>query len=168
MDIKQLLGMKKPDIKKMEREKDIKGLMKLISFENDEAVRREAAFVIGKITDSTVEPYKNTSNNETHDPVNHNCYVEDLNVEQLVNSLNDKNRENRNKAASSLVKIGEPAGLLLVDALHDDDWHVRWHAAEVLGEIGDIRAVKPLTDVLNDENEDVRLSATRALEKIQI
>ena len=67
----------------------------------------------------------------------------------------------------ALCEIGEPAVEILINALKDGEWRLRWHSAEILGEIKDDRAVKPLTDVLNDENNDVRMAATKALERIR-
>ena len=40
-------------------------------------------------------------------------------------------------------------------------------AAVALGEIGDKRAVEPLTQALKDENSDVRMKAKLALEGIE-
>ena len=48
-----------------------------------------------------------------------------------------------------------------------DDWQTRQKAAEALGEIGNEKAIEPLRNqAVNDENEDVRQTATRALERI--
>ena len=66
MDLKMLFGLGKPDIKKMEKDKDIKGLMNLLKYTNDESVRREAAFAIGKITDSSTMEHPNL-NDENSD-----------------------------------------------------------------------------------------------------
>ncbi|WP_269851110.1 HEAT repeat domain-containing protein [Methanosarcina horonobensis] len=49
--------------------------------------------------------------------------------------------------------------------LGDNDPKVRARAAEALGRIGDKRAIGPLTETLNDEDERVRLFAKMGLEK---
>ena len=54
-----------------------------------------------------------------------------------------------------------------IRALGDKDGRVRLRATIALGEIGDPRAVEPLTRALGDEDEDVRQSAGKALNKIQ-
>ncbi|MCO5381472.1 MAG: HEAT repeat domain-containing protein [Methanosarcina barkeri] len=54
----------------------------------------------------------------------------------------------------------------LIRALGDEDPNVRVRAAEALGRIGDKRAVVPLTDALNDENEMVRTFAKLGLKSI--
>lgn len=52
--------------------------------------------------------------------------------------------------------------------LDDEDWQTRQKAAEALGEIGNEKAIEPLRNqAVNDENEDVRQTATRALERIR-
>jgi len=50
----------------------------------------------------------------------------------------------------------------LIKELKHQDWKIRSSAAEALGAIGDARAVEPLTQVLNDKDEDVRLIAAHA------
>lgn len=55
----------------------------------------------------------------------------------------------------------------LITALEDEHWLTRTSATEVLGEIGDERAVEPLIDALkNDKASDVQRSAAEALGKI--
>ncbi|MCX6898411.1 MAG: HEAT repeat domain-containing protein [Verrucomicrobia bacterium] len=44
--------------------------------------------------------------------------------------------------------------------------HNRCAAAQLLGWLGDVRAVGPLTDALKDQNEDVRCAAAEALKEI--
>ena len=170
MGLKKVLGLEKPDIKKMELNKDVKGLMKALSFENDESIRRDAAFALGKISDSsTVDPIINELNYEKKDVINSsNSDIGESTIEQLINSLNNENIDVRKNAASALIKIGEPAVDMLINALDDENWRVRWQAAEILGEIKDDRAVKPLINALNDENNDVRRASNKALERIRV
>ena len=49
----------------------------------------------------------------------------------------------------------------------EEDEGFRRYAAGALGAIGDARAVKPLEEALNDEDEDVREAAKKALEEIR-
>ncbi|GAG07165.1 unnamed protein product, partial [marine sediment metagenome] len=67
----------------------------------------------------------------------------------------------------ALAGIGEPAIPLLLEGLKDKDDNARAAAAIVLGEIGDIRAVGPLTEALNDDNETVRFFVEEALGEIR-
>jgi len=55
----------------------------------------------------------------------------------------------------------------LVEALGDNEPIVRQYAAYALGEIGDKRAIEPLTKMLDDDNADVRTKVSESLKKIQ-
>ena len=87
-------------------------------------------------------------------------------IKPLINTLNDENNGVRSNSMISLVKIGKPTVELLINALKDKEWQMRGHAAETLGEIGNLRAVKELISTLNDENPWVRMSAANALGNI--
>jgi hypothetical protein len=64
----------------------------------------------------------------------------------------------------TLTRIDDSAVEVLTEALTDEYIKVRKTAAEVLGKIGDARAVEPLIEALEDE--EVRKHATRALGEI--
>lgn len=55
----------------------------------------------------------------------------------------------------------------LVRLLADENFNVRWAAAQALGDTGDARALKALTGALADDNPSVRLASVIALGKIQ-
>jgi HEAT repeat protein len=55
----------------------------------------------------------------------------------------------------------------LIKALKDENGFVPVNAAKALGEIGDTRAVEPLTEALKDKKKDVREAAKEALKKIK-
>jgi HEAT repeat protein len=152
MDFKKLFGFSKPDIKKMEREKDLAGLMRLLKFENDETVRRDAAFAIGKISDPNLELYR--SNNEKPG------------LDQLITALQNENVNGQKDIVKDLVEIGEPSVEPLINLLKDEKWRIRYIAAETLGEIGDSKAVEHLIESLNDENNGVRSNSIIALVEI--
>lgn len=156
MDLKKILGLQKPDIKKMEREGDIKGLTRLLKFEQNESVRREAAFAIGKITgpNSGME-----DNNETPEPKKQS-------VEELVKSLKSEDHELQKQVTEQLVEIGSPSVKPLLKSLEDKDWKIRWYASEILGKIGDERAVAGLIETLGDGNSGVRSKSMVALVEI--
>src|SRR5437870_5821082 len=68
-------------------------------------------------------------------------------------------------AADALAKIGEPALVPLIAALHqrrdiNDAWRRNW-VADALGMLGDLRAVEALIRALDDG--DVRTNAAEAL-----
>ena len=54
----------------------------------------------------------------------------------------------------------------LIEALGDDEGHVRARAAQALGKLGDARAVGPLTGLLYDENGIVRVAVANALHEL--
>jgi LysM repeat protein len=71
------------------------------------------------------------------------------------------------EAKQALVKIGAPAVDRLISALYHRDPLVRGMAAEALGDIKDSRAVMPLVETLEkDEDALVQNSAAQALGKI--
>jgi len=74
------------------------------------------------------------------------------NFKGLIGALKDKDCYVKEEAKAALVNIGKPAVESLIKALKDKDSNVRRYAAVVLGEIGDERAVEPLTEVLKNKN----------------
>ncbi len=86
-------------------------------------------------------------------------------VETLIEALR---RFGWPETREALAKIGKPAVEPLIQSLnHQASW-TRFGAATALGEIGDERAVEPLTRLLNNENnEEVREATREALEKIR-
>lgn len=69
-------------------------------------------------------------------------------------------------AADALVRFGAPAVKPLIAALRHDEPGVRRYAAYALGELGDARAIKPLSTALMDSDEYVRRAAFEAHRKI--
>lgn len=85
-------------------------------------------------------------------------------VEPLIRVLR---RIGKPGATGALARIGKPAVEPLIQALEDLAAFARWQAATALGEIGDARAVGPLTQVLKDQNREIQEAAKEALEKIK-
>jgi len=152
MDIKKILGLKKPDIKKMEREGDIMGLTRLLKFEQDESVRREAAFAIGKISGPKSEEAEKE--------------ILEQSVTELINSLKSDDVKQEKQAARELVDIGKPAVKPLLILLKGNKWKIKWYASEILGKIGDKEAVPELIVTMGDENSGVRSKSMLALVEI--
>lgn len=105
---------------------------------DDSYVRASAAKVLGKLKDIRA-------------------------VHPLVAALRDKEDEVTKAAAEALGKIGTPAVDALIAALKTEG--TRLTAAEVLGQIGDVRAVEPLISLLKDKNTLLRETAAGALRK---
>jgi HEAT repeat protein len=82
-------------------------------------------------------------------------------VKVLILALQDV--DVRRIAVATLINIGAPAFEQLVATLADDDWLVRCAIVEILGKMGDTRAVPSLISALSDTNVDVRKLAVEAL-----
>ncbi len=165
------------NIEKMEKKKDVKGLIKLLK-SKEIMVKRQATKALANIADEKA-------------------------LESLILSLKDKDNEVKQNAALALGKIGNRrAGEPLIQALNDKSWYVlekviealgnlreemavehlikalgyalhefgsdpysitRRNAAEALGKIGDVKAVTPLIQALKDDSLEVRKQAKKAL-----
>jgi len=89
-------------------------------------------------------------------------------VEPLTKATEDSNSTVRSNATQALAKIGKPAVESLIEGLKSGDEGVRMYAAMGLGKIRDIRAVKPLIEVLRLKTRwgGVEGSAAQALTDI--
>jgi HEAT repeat protein len=70
-------------------------------------------------------------------------------------------------AAEPLKEIGEPAVEALIQALKDEDSNVRRSSAWALREIGDARAIEPLSGFERHAERELREAAKEALKKIK-
>jgi HEAT repeat protein len=88
-------------------------------------------------------------------------------VEPLGYAVLDADLGVREAAAGALVRIGAPALEPLLVDLQAQSWDVRRTAARALGQIGDRRAVGPLSAALRDPQDGwLRRDAARALGEI--
>jgi HEAT repeat protein len=72
--------------------------------------------------------------------------------------------EARMAAVIELLPIGRPSVEILIEYLDDEDWLVREAAADLLGKIGDVRAVEPLMRRLRtDKDTGVKEIAIKSL-----
>jgi HEAT repeat protein len=79
-------------------------------------------------------------------------------IEQTLNQLRDveessEREEARMAAVIALLPIGRASVEILIEYLEDDDWLVREAAADLLGKIGDSRAVDPLMRRLQTDKD---------------
>lgn len=70
-----------------------------------------------------------------------------------------------NDSLKGKIDISKKVEILIKD-LKDEDPLYRERAAEILGEIGDVRAVEPLIEALKDWYDKAQEEAVRALRKI--
>jgi len=72
--------------------------------------------------------------------------------------------EARMETIIDLLRIGRPSVEILIEYLEDEDWVVREAAADLLGKIGDVRAVDPLMKRLSvDKDTGVKEYAIKSL-----
>lgn len=123
--------MSKPDVKKMKSKKDIEGLIKALK-DKDEDVRWEAADALDKLHWRPSDDSEKT------------LYL-------LAKQEWD-----------ALVELGQLAVEPLIQALEDEDeLNIGKNAIEALGEIGDARAVEPLTQLLHENSSFVSAKSVR-------
>jgi HEAT repeat protein len=67
---------------------------------------------------------------------------------------------------SWIANIGPPAVPKLLDVLRNPNSGFRWRAVEILGRLGDKRALPDLVDALGDKDSIIRKHSVRALGKI--
>jgi len=87
-------------------------------------------------------------------------------IEPLIKALDDSCSFARGEAALALVKIGKPGVMPLVKALNQWSPAISMASAEILGKIGDPRAIEPLIQRLSDWNPGLRWKAAIALGEI--
>ena len=142
------MGLLKPNVNKMEAEKDIEGLVDALGYEKDSLVQLTARIALKTFGNAAVEP--------------------------LIKGLKAKKGDTRLHAAMTL---GEFADLRAVEPLivllqQDENEGVRKMAAGALAKLGDLRAVKPLENILENEKPtgkyDLRYEATVALQKLKV
>jgi len=84
-------------------------------------------------------------------------------TEVLLSDLGSSNSRVREEAAGELSKMGKQATGALLELLKNKYPNLRWNAAEVLGKIDDVRAIKPLIKALGDIDSKVCEKSIQAL-----
>lgn len=90
-------------------------------------------------------------------------------IDERFSALRDvegasEREEARMATVIDLLGIGRPSVEILIEYLEDEDWLVREAAADLLGKIGDVRAVGPLMKRLEvDKDTGVKELAIKAL-----
>ncbi|MDO8689739.1 MAG: HEAT repeat domain-containing protein [Dehalococcoidia bacterium] len=113
------------------------GLVPLLN-DSDTGVRLRAARTLGKVGDGRA-------------------------VTALIDALGHRDDLTAGEAADALARIGEPALDPLIEALHDEDAYVRWHAAKALADMANLRAAGALLAALDDQDSGVRWFASNGL-----
>jgi len=87
-------------------------------------------------------------------------------LEVLISRLGSADWWTHRPTVQALVRLGPAAAGPVTARLYDSDYRVRRGAAEVLGQIGDLRAIEPLIERLEDTDWRVSQAARDALVQI--
>ena len=135
-------------------------------------VRKNSVEILGALGDSrAVEPLISALSDVDHSIKL--CAVEALGkigdpraIDPLIAKLQDPDTKTQNTAVEALKKFGnEPLDPLII-VLNGKNSYGKKQVLEILGEIGDPRAVKPIINSLKDSDSDTRNAAINALTKI--
>jgi HEAT repeat protein/predicted MFS family arabinose efflux permease len=89
-------------------------------------------------------------------------------VDELIQALDDSDREVRREAARALGEIGDERAVdALVEKLHDSQADIIEESAQALGKIQDPSSFDDLVKLIQDENSSVRKSAVLALGELR-
>ncbi len=221
-----MTGIFEMDIEKLERKKDVKGLIKALK-SSDSYTRWRAAIALKNIGDKSVLPHLIELLSDENDYVRSRA-IEAIGLlgcesaaDCILRALRDESEHVRKTASELLVNInipisellellkrgespirktvaeildkkgwmpetiedkiyyyvakeewekvlrfGKDAVDILVKLLKDKSDVLRFSAAEMLGEIGDLRAITHLKRLLNDKNKFIRLKAAESIAKM--
>lgn len=166
-----MFGLFKPNVKKMEKNKDVDGLLWALKQEKSD-VRKEAAEALGRIGDpKTIEPlikaFTDTNEQVSHSAIEAVGRIGEPAIEPLSRALNRGDWLLQRQAPRALGKIGSPRAIeLLLGAFRTDDWGFQLLLSDVLGQIGE-RAVDQLIQALKHESISIRRGAAMGLGNIR-
>ena len=104
---------------------------------------------------------------EPHDNNNNSFELRQYST-NFIEQLQHKDRQMRQEAYHALLELGPAVVPHLLDVLKDANSDIRYWGVDILGEIGDRRAVKSLAAIVtaDDESADLRAEAAEALGKL--
>jgi HEAT repeat protein len=140
-----------PNVNKLKSKRDIPELAKVMRYTSDWKVRQSAAEALGELADaSAVGPLIYSLGYDDKEHVRWSAAqalgrIRDVKALDplLEAATRDSTISVRSAAAEAIVQIGEPAVKPLIAVLPHS-----WQAAQILGRLGDKRAVMPLIKVL--------------------
>ncbi|MCK5687056.1 HEAT repeat domain-containing protein, partial [bacterium] len=128
-------------------------------FDTHRQVRTKAAWTLGKL--GTVEAITTliNSGDDSCDEVrleimnSLGILKTDASVDLLIETLDDKNEDVSEKALWAITQIGDPAVLSLINRIDEDSERLTIKIVRALGNIASIRAVVPLTKLLESSKK---------------
>ena len=136
----------------------------------DSTVRDMAAWKLGKLGDRRAVPTLIQASQDDEFAVRYSAVSalgeigDPRAVAALINVLTGPDYPLSVEAQKALLKIGSPAVLQVIPVLNHEKTLVRTAVADLLGELGDKRAIEPLLAALDDRS--IRASVTKALAKL--
>jgi HEAT repeat protein len=163
-----MLFGKSPNVEKLEAKRNLKGLVKVLKFEDDRNLRLSAVKALGRIGSSeTILPLASTVNDFEENRSVRTAAINALGkigTPEAIRQLIEMFRLNDEKMLATLEKVliglGSQAVEPLITALNHSCSDTRQKTAEILGKIGDPRSALPLTKLIFDENEEEYTAAT--------
>lgn len=131
------MSNQKPNIEKLKNDRDVNGLIKLLSDE-DHSIREATIFALGEIGDAS-------------------CAL------PLAQRLQDNYLDIRVAACNTLIKMGDKVVETLIEVLKDENHIVREGAVQALEKISDTRAIYPLIEALKDTRRKAISDALRSI-----
>jgi HEAT repeat protein/energy-coupling factor transporter ATP-binding protein EcfA2 len=135
--------------------------------DQDTGVRRSAAEALGKIGDASAVKPLITALRDQDTGVRRSA-AEALGkigdaraVKSLISVLRDSEASVQRRAAEALEKIGEPSIKPLIAELRAPETQVRWFAVDILGRLGDARALPELERVAREDKDVFVADAAR-------
>jgi len=144
-------------------------------FDNHTLVRQAAADALGQINDRnaiqlliTILQWQKDSDNDLRRAVARalGCLRGPEAFWALFAAIQDKDSGVSSAAKEALKKYGQAATEALVKALEHEDPHVRFVAADLLGELGDRQAIPALVPLLEGESVGLRSNAAWSLKSL--
>ena len=133
----------KPNVGKLEDNKDVEGLIKALQYKKDNSVRRNAAWALERIGDERA-------------------------VEPLIQALKDDVAFVREEAARALGEIGDARAVEpLIQAISDENISNKVEATKAILAIGK-PALEPLAKAFTGKDKDLRLNAAYVYRAMQI
>ena len=165
-----ILDLFKPNIEKMKKKKDTRGLIKTLKHK-DWKFRKEAAMALEEIGKPAEELLIQALGEEDkHVQARAALILGNMGhrraVEPLIQILGGADYSLRLEAARALEKVGKQAVEPLIQILKHENRDVRVRAIEILGNIRDEKAIEPLIRALDDGDILVERGASEALEKM--